>query len=265
MFEKMQTCVEHIRQNKPLVLNLTNYVTMDLMANSLLALGAAPIMSEEAEELAELIAIAHSININIGTLHGAFLKNMRLACSEAKVAGKPIVLDPVGVGATKIRHTAAKECLPYASIVRGNASEVMALQTDLSCSPLGVESTNASQEALEAGFKISKQYQCVIAISGATDFIIGLQNAVSLPFGSSLMTNVTGMGCTLSAVVAAFHAVESDAFLAAKLGTAYIGLCGEQAALKASTPGAFRTTFIDCLYAPQWGFFQDRIGAMHAT
>jgi len=258
MFERLHQCLTRIRETKPLVLNITNYVTMDFMANSLLALGAAPIMSEEEHELMELVAIASSVNINIGTLDTGFLQKARMAIKQAKNQAKPIILDPVGAGATKIRTQAALEFLPHAAIVRGNASEIMAMYS-ASNKPLGVEALHTPEQALDAGKYLNTAYRLVVAISGATDIVICQKYTKSLSFGSALMPYVTGMGCTLTAVIAAFHAVEKDPFEAAMLATAYFGLCGEQAVQTTAAPGSFRAAFIDSLYAPDLAMMQNRL------
>ena len=255
MFEKIQKCLQQIRHTKPLILNVTNYVTMDFMANSLLALGAAPVMSEDRDELEELGTLASSININIGTLTPQFLERAK---TLVMLQSKPIVLDPVGAGATKIRTKAARELLPYVRIVRGNGSEIMALSTN-DGKTLGVESTHGAHQALSAAQTLSKQHDLVVAISGATDIIVNSTQTKSLGFGSLLMQYVTGMGCTLTAVIAAFQAVEADSFQAALLGTTYFGLCGEQAALKTNAPGSFKTAFIDSLYAPDFELMREKL------
>jgi len=255
MIEKIQSCLERIRQTKPLVLNITNYVTMDFMANSLLALGVAPIMSEDVDELEELGALASTINLNIGTLNAQFLER---ASKVISLQGKPVILDPVGAGATKSRTKAALEFLPYVRIVRGNASEIMALHTNHN-KTLGIESTHASQQAINAAKALSSQHKLVVAISGETDIVVDSVHTQSLSFGSPLMQRVVGMGCTLTAVIAAFRAVEKDAFQAALLGTAYFGLCGEQAANKSKTPGSFKTAFIDSLYEPDFKGMHEKI------
>lgn len=255
MLEKIQHCLERIRQTKPLILNVTNYVTMDFMANSLLAIGAAPIMSEDPHEFEELGALASSINFNIGTLNDQFLERARKIIKSQR---KPIILDPVGAGATKSRTRAALEFLPYVRIVRGNASEIMALHINHN-KTLGVEAIHASHQAVEAAKALSAQHKLVVAISGQADIIIDEYHAQSLSFGSPLMQCVVGMGCTLTAVIAAFHAVENDSFQAALLGTAYFGLCGDQATQKSKTPGSFKTAFIDSLYEPDFDAMGEKL------
>ena len=247
---QLKQAVSAIKRNKPLILNLTNYVTMDFVANGLLALGAAPIMSVCDEELDALMAIAQGIYINIGTLDHAF--NQR--CLKAAASDKPIVLDPVGAGATNIRTTTARALSKQATIIRGNASEVMALvETDVKT--FGVESLNTTEQAENAAQALTKN-GAVVIVSGQKDFITNGSNHAICHFGSEVMPLVTGMGCLLTAVVSAFHAVITDPFDAATLAVHYFGLCGHLAEQQTSRPASFRTAFIDELYAADFDRMQ---------
>ncbi len=252
MTEKIAMALARIRTIKPVVLNLTNYVTMDLMANALLALGAAPVMSVCDEELPELLQIAASININIGTLDHAFIRRCHEAVRLAQQYQKPVILDPVGAGASFLRTKTAQELMKYADIVRGNASEIISLQGPGS-KTLGVESSASTTEAKDSAIMLSRKYGFTTVISGPIDFITDGQREAEIPFGSSMMPLVTGMGCTLTAVIAAFSTVLDDAFNSAQLATLYTGLCGQSAAKRAQHPGTFRTAFIDELYAADVG------------
>jgi hydroxyethylthiazole kinase len=135
----------------------------------------------------------------------------------------------------------------YADIIKGNASEIMTL-ADSHVRTLGVESLNTTNQAIDAANKLATTLRCIVAVSGEKDFITDGKQQASLAFGSGLMTIVTGMGCALSAVIAAFSAVITDKFKAAKLATAYFGLCGNLAELQTNKLGTFRTIFIDELY-----------------
>lgn len=247
MIERIEATLLKLRDIKPLVLNITNYVTMDFMTNSLLALGCAPIMSVCNEELKELIKIAHAVNINIGTLDHAFIERCHLACSLAEEYQKPVALDPVGAGASLIRTNTALSLLKYASIVRGNASEIMALAHE-SSKTLGVESTNTTQQAKDAAIELAKQYGSTIVVSGPSDFITDESSQEEMSYGSPLMPLITGMGCTLTVVIAAFSAIVPNPFDAAFLATLYFTLCGQLAATESAQPGSFRSAFIDALY-----------------
>jgi hydroxyethylthiazole kinase len=263
MLKNLEITLNKLKTVRPLILNLTNYVTMDFMANAQLALSAAPIMTVCDDELEELVRIAGSININIGTLDEAFIKRCRKAADIAKQYKKPIVLDPVGVGSTKIRTQTAKLLLEYANIVRGNASEIMSLIAS-NGETFGVESTNTIVQAKGAARELANRYGITVVISGPVDFITDGKLEAEVPFGSPLMPLVTGMGCTLTAVIAAFKGVSNNSFASAELATTYFGLCGQLAGNNAKHPGAFRTDFIDALHSADFDamreFYVSHIG-----
>lgn len=219
MLADIEKALQQLRATKPLVLCLTNHVTMDFMANALLSLGAAPIMTQEARELDELIQISHAINLNIGTLNNAFIERAKTAAELASQHKKPLILDPVGAGATRIRTESSRSLMSSATIIRGNASEIMALSED-NHRTLGVEATHTVSDAAHSATILAKKHQCTLVVSGAKDFITNGEREDTLQFGSSLMPLVTGMGCTLTAVIAAFNAVISNAYEAAYLATA---------------------------------------------
>jgi len=248
MINQIESALLHIRQRKPLILCLTNYVTMDLMANSLLAAGCAPIMSVDARELEELLIISQVVSINIGTLDEHFIERCHQAAALAQRHNKPLVLDPVGAGASTLRTQTARDLMPYADIIRGNASEIMAL-LDNSTQTQGVESTQSVADATSAALQLAKSLDCSVVVSGADDFICDPTRQDLLSFGSALMPMVTGMGCTLTSMIAAFRAVLPDSFEAARLATAWFGLCGQLSQRLADKPGSFRSAFIDQLYA----------------
>ncbi|MES2615178.1 MAG: hydroxyethylthiazole kinase [Bdellovibrionota bacterium] len=246
MSEKIQVAIKELKRVKPLVLNLTNYVTMDFMANALLAIGAAPIMSVCDEELEELIQICQCLHINLGTLDKDFISRCDKAIAYAKEYKKPIVLDPVGAGASLIRTKTAQKLIPSCDIIKGNASEILSLFQD-SGQTRGVESVHSTLQAKEQAKKIACEWKCTVVVSGAVDFVTDGYRESEINFGSPFMAAVTGMGCTLSAIIAAFRGVFPDSFDSAQLATTYFGLCGQEAEKKASGPGTFRTEFIDRL------------------
>lgn len=220
---------------------------MDFMANSLLALGALPLMSHTEEELLELITISHAIYLNLGTLDRSFITRCQQAIVLAKKLKKPIILDPVGAGASSLRTSTARLFMKDASIVRGNASEISALIEE-NVLTHGVESTRSTLSAIDSANQLARQLNNTIVISGKDDYITDGFRCETISYGSPLMPLVTGMGCTLTAVVAAFHAVQADAFDAAAAATTFFGFCGNQAEKMAYAPGSFRTHFIDALY-----------------
>lgn len=247
MLEKIQQDIRALRDKKPLILNLTNYVTMDFMANALLSLGAAPIMSICREEIEDLIKISDAININIGTLSNDCIALSLQAAALAKQQGKPVVLDPVGAGATRLRTQTAKKLLPYSRVVKGNASEILALSGDVQKTH-GVESRHTSDQAQDAARHLAAKINGIVVISGQTDVVTDGKEETYIPFGDVLMRYVTGMGCTLSAVIAAFCAINSHHIEACKHATSYFVLCGKLAGKKNSFPGSFRSAFIDELF-----------------
>lgn len=258
ILQKLKQAHAELRDARPLILCLTNYVTMDFMANSLLALGAAPLMTQSGEELAELLALGQAVNINIGTLDQAFCKCALLAAKLAKEQKKPVILDPVGAGASQLRTRTAKALLPYADVLRANASEILALAEKEEATK-GVESTHSVQQALYAAKNLAASLQKSVVVSGPVDFLTDGRKEEFLPFGSALMPLVTGMGCTLAAVIAAFSACASNVYQASVLATAYFGLCGQAAQRKVEGPASFRQAFIDNLYKPDWVFFEELI------
>jgi len=254
MINQIKSTLDQVKQNKPLVLCLTNYVTMDLMANGLLALGAVPLMSESREELEELITISQAVYINIGTLSHAFMERAFISAKIANILNKPVILDPVGAGASKLRTSAAMELLPLADLIRGNASEIIALNGAASATK-GVESTDPVQKAIKSAQSLAQEHNKIIVISGPEDFVTDGKQEQILTFGSHLMPLITGMGCTMTAVLSAFMACNPDHFQAALHATAYFGLCGQLTHQHAKAPASFRHAFIDNLFNPDWDFF----------
>ncbi len=247
MLEQIIKTLTEIKKVKPLVLNITNYVTMDFMANALLAMAAAPIMTVCDEELEELVKIANCININIGTLEESFIKRCYKILDLAKLYKKPLILDPVGSGASLIRTKTAKIIMEHADIVRGNASEIISLQDESSLT-FGVESIHSTAQAKDIAIELSRKYGFTVVVSGQVDFITNGKKEAEIPFGSPFMPLVTGMGCTLTAIISVFRGVLNDSFESAQLATIYFGLCGQLAEQQARYPGTFRTAFIDQLY-----------------
>lgn len=229
--------------------NITNYVVMNNTANALLAAGASPVMAHAHPEVKDMVTIAGALVVNIGTLNEYWVESMRLAAQQAQTSQKPWVLDPVGAGATAYRNQVLEELLQYKpSVIRGNASEIMALVKTTSQTK-GVDSTHQSQEALEAGLDLSASTGAVVCISGATDLIIYQNQYRSLSNGHPLMAKVTGMGCTATALIGACCAVYSKDFFTATLAAmALMGVAGEIAAEKASGPGTLQLHFLDALH-----------------
>lgn len=243
--------VDQIRQIQPLIHNITNWVVMPTTANMLLALGAAPIMAHAQEELDDIIQIAQALVINIGTLDNHWLSCIEHAQLAALKRGIPILLDPVGAGASTYRTTSALAIIERGvDIIRGNASEIMALR-DSSIKTKGVDTLHASENALSAAFALAQQYQCIVVISGKIDFIVSASSSVALDYGTPLLTKVVGMGCSLTAMIASFVTVNPDQFSACIHAIAWMGLVSEVAEKKSNGPGSFYNYLLDSLYAVQ--------------
>ena len=240
--------IEAIRRESPVVHNITNYVVMNNTANALLAIGASPVMAHAEEEVEEMVNLAQALVINIGTLSDRWIASMIKAAKQAGKKGIPFILDPVGAGATAYRTQTARELIRKASpaIIRGNASEIMALGADKS-STRGVDSADNSGAAIVAAQKMSTDYGCVVCVSGATDYIIEGDKMVTVKNGHPLMTKVTGLGCTASALCGAFAAVD-EAYRAAIKTMAVMGIAGEMAAQMSAGPGSLQMHFLDALY-----------------
>jgi len=238
-----------IRERSPLVHNITNYVVMNNTANALLAIGASPVMAHSVEEAAEMTGIASSLVINIGTLSNKWIKGMFLAGKAAKQKGIPVVLDPVGAGATAYRTDTCLALIKDFSpdIIRGNGSEIMALVNSNS-QTRGVDSMSSSGSALESAIKLAQQTGAVVVVSGSTDYITDGKNVATVKQGAEMMTRVTGMGCTASALTGAFAAVNPDLFSASVHAMTTMGITGELAAQKAEGPGTLQLHFLDILY-----------------
>jgi len=248
--ENIWAAVTMIREQAPLIHNITNYVVLNNTANALLALGASPVMAHAQEEVEDMVGIASALVINIGTLSPHWVRAMISAALVAAERNLPIVLDPVGVGATAYRTLTVRELLDTVSptIIRGNASEILALSTVREGETNGVDSTESSQNAIEAARRLNDVYRSTICISGKTDFIVGDNAVLGINNGHPLMTRVTGLGCTASALCGAFAAVNSSFTLATAQAMAVMGIAGEMAAEISPGPGSLQLHFLDILY-----------------
>ena len=245
-----------IAARPPLVHCLTNIVVAGFTANVLLAIGASPAMVENVDEAGPFAAMAGAVLVNLGTLSKERAPAMRLAAASALEHGVPWVLDPVAVGALEHRTTLAVALLEARpAVIRGNASEIQALAvaggvaTGSRIAGRGVDSLASSDDALDAAVDLATARSCVVAVSGATDYITDGIRTVAVGGGHPLMTRVTGMGCALGAVIAAAVAVEKDALAAAEGASATFAAAGEQAAAGAAGPGSFAVAFLDGLAA----------------
>lgn len=241
-----------LNQDNPVVLCLTNNVTMDFVANSVLAIGASPIMSRSTDEIDELMQIASACYINTGTLNEASIARNRVAIEAAKSQSKPIILDPVGAGATQLRTATNQQFAPQADIIKGNASEIMALCSDSLGTTKGVDSQHQVSEAEKHAQRLAASHQQVIATTGAIDFICDTQSTHYCHYGHPIMTKVTGMGCALGAVIAAFVANQPKAqYFDATVDaiTFYNGCASIVSEQYTDAPVSFKQALLDKLYS----------------
>ena len=241
--------LRRVREEAPLVHNITNFVVMNNTANALLAVGALPVMAHAVEEVAEMTALAGALVINIGTLAREWIDAMATAMATARERGIPIVFDPVGAGATTFRTQTSIDLLGRVApaVIRGNASEIMALAGS-AVRTKGVDSSAAADAAEDAALLLARRYSCAVVVSGAVDLLVDGKRTFLVRNGHPLMPKVTGLGCTATALVGAFCAVNGDPLVAARHAMTVMGICGELAAAKAAGPGSMQVHFIDALY-----------------
>jgi hydroxyethylthiazole kinase len=243
------TALGAIREKAPVVHNITNYVVMNSTANALLAIGASPVMAHAEEEMEEMVGIASALVINIGTLSPAWVRAMHRAAETARKRTIPIILDPVGAGATSYRTRTARELIKAVppEIIRGNASEIMAL-VQTGTKTKGVDSSASSDAALDIGRALHAESGAAVCISGETDYTIGRGGVIRGRNGHIMMTRVTGLGCTASALCGAFAAVTPDPAVAAAEAMAVLGIAGEIAVTRSIGPGTLQVHLLDALY-----------------
>jgi hydroxyethylthiazole kinase len=243
--------LRQIRERKPLVHNITNYVVMNYTANALLACGASPVMAHAIEEVEEMVAFAGALVLNIGTLSPPWIEAMVKAGKRANALSVPVILDPVGAGATTLRTDSAKRLIGevLVRVIRGNASEVLALSPEKPESATkGVDSVHTVDQATDAAVALARELKTTLAITGPVDLITDGERICRVMNGHEMMSHVTGTGCTATAIIGAFLAVDADPLNAATLGLAYFGLAGEKAAARTTGPGSFQIALLDALY-----------------
>lgn len=232
--------LQAVRTHAPLVHSITNLVVMNFNANALLAVGASPVMAHAHEEVRDMVAIAQALVLNIGTLEPAWISAMQVALQSAIARGLPVVLDPVGAGATPYRNAALAELIRAGApgILRGNASEIMSV-AGLAARTRGVDSAASTNDAADAAAALAGQLGAVVCVSGAEDLIVDAagRRAV-LANGHPWMTRVTGVGCSASALVGAFAAVQPDPWRATVAAMAVLGVVGELAVERVQAAGA---------------------------
>jgi hydroxyethylthiazole kinase len=239
-----------IRERKPLVHHITNMVVMNDTANITLGIGALPVMAHAINEVEEMVGLASALVLNIGTLTDEQIEAMYRAGTRANERGIPIVLDPVGAGATQLRTQSALRLLRDLRIaaLRGNASEIGAL-VGVAGETRGVESISLSGSREDVARQAARTFNCAVAITGARDVIADGERLAYVDNGHPLLASITGSGCMSTSLVGAFLAVEPDAWRASTAALVAMGLAGERAAPKSGGPGTFRSHLLDAVAA----------------
>jgi hydroxyethylthiazole kinase len=247
--EKTAELLGRIRKQKPLIHHITNFVVMNSTANVTLAIGASPIMSHAHEEMEDIQSFASALNLNIGTLTDYWIESMIKAGKAAEKNETPIILDPVGSGATSLRTDAAKKIIDSVpvKVIRGNASEVMSLSGD-DFKIKGVDSLESVDAARDGARRVALKLGKVLAITGKIDFVTDGERNFEIHNGHEMFGNVTGTGCAATTAISCFNAVEEDAVVATAAALGYFGLAGEIAAKNSTGPGSFQAALYDALF-----------------
>lgn len=241
--------LERIHKEKPLIHNITNMVAMNDTANIILAIGALPIMSHAQEEVGEMVKAAGALVLNIGTLTPEQIESMIIAGKEANNFKIPIILDPVGAGATNLRTESALRLQEKVkiNIVRGNFAEISIL-AGLKGNIKGVESVGSEKNSVEIAFSLARKCNQVAIITGKRDIVTDGKIVVEINNGSPMLRTITATGCMATSLIASFAAVCDDYVLASTGALVCFGLAGERAALKAEGPGTFKLNLFDEIY-----------------
>ncbi len=239
-----------IRERKPLVHNITNYVVMNETANAILALGALPVMAHAREEVAEMVGLAGALVLNIGTLSEPWIDAMLVAGKAANAGSVPVVLDPVGVGATAYRTETARRLLDEidVAVLRGNAGEVATL-VGVEAEVRGVESVGVGGDSAELAREAARALGVVASVTGQVDHVSDGERSAAVANGHALLGSITGTGCMSTAMTGCFLAAKDDPFEAAAEALVAFGVAGEDAAVGAKGPGSFHVGLYDALAA----------------
>lgn len=257
----LSSMLDGVRKKMPLIHCITNYVTVNDCANILLACGGSPIMADDACEVAEITALCAGLDINIGTLNERTIPSMLLAGKQANRSGRPVLLDPVGAGASQLRTDTARKLLEEVdfAVVRGNISEIKTLAQGVGATQ-GVDAAESDAvgedtmaDAVVMARDFSRRIGAVVVITGAIDLVSDAATTYLIRNGHPMMARITGSGCMLSAMMTAFLAANPDRFLeAAAAAVCAMGLCGELAVERTLSLGegnaSLRTHLIDAVY-----------------
>lgn len=252
ILQKISDSLLELKNKKPLVHHITNYVTVNDCANITLAIGASPVMADDIGEVEEMVSFASSLVLNIGTLNSRSIESMVAVGKKAKAKGIPIVFDPVGVGATALRTATAKRIIQEVgpSVIRGNMSEIKII-AGLDANIKGVDSVADERDGETVAIQLSQKLGCVITITGKQDIVAHGERVCRIDNGHSIMSQVTGTGCMATSLTACYCGATDDWFIAAAAGIMTMGLAGElaQQSLQAGEGiGTFRVRLFDAVW-----------------
>ena len=252
--DRLNGILEKLRAKRPLVHNITNFVVMNTTANAILALGASPIMAHSPEELEELVSMADSIVINIGTLDSNFIYSMLRALEYAGNLGKPVILDPVGAGATRLRTNVSIMLLETGgvSVVRGNYGEIAALIGEMGKTKGVDRAEYSSWRAVDVVRRVAEKFNIIASVTGPVDYVSNGRDVYAVevhspPLLDEVIHRVTGLGCIVSAIIGSYLAVE-EPLLATIAGLATFRVTALKAVEEAPYPGSFHAKIYDWLY-----------------
>ncbi len=239
-----------LRERKPLIHQITNYVVMNETANATLALGALPVMAHAPEEVGEMVGHAGALVLNIGTLSAHWVESMLAAGRAANERGVPVVLDPVGAGATRFRTETAKRILDEVdvAVLRGNAGEIASL-VGVAAEMRGVESIGAGAEPAVIAGEAARTLGVVASVTGVVDHVSDGERGAAISNGDAMLARITGTGCMSTAITGCFLAAAATPFEAAVDALVAFGVAGEDAARDAKGPGSFHANLYDALAA----------------
>lgn len=247
------SALKNIKEKKPLIEQLTNYVTINDCANVTLAIGASPVMGEAIDEVEEMVAISNAVTLNFGIINRLSFEAMKKAMKKANNVGVGVVIDPVGVGATKFRNETIAEILEIgkATVIKGNASEIMSLAGQ-NVKTKGVDSSEKSTNAVESAILLAKNNNCVVGVTGEIDIITDGKKVVEIYNQSELLGYITGTGCMITSLVASYlGANNDDPFISTISGILTMSLAGEMAANTEAAKkgiGSYRVQLMDNIY-----------------
>ena len=238
-----------VRAKKPLVHHITNYVTVNDCANATICCGASPVMAHAIDEVADMVSMAGALVLNIGTLDPPQVESMLRAGAVANRLHIPIILDPVGAGATRLRTGSAERLLHdlEIAVIKGNAAEIAVL-AGVEGNIRGVDSLGVNGEPRDIAAALARDLGITVAISGSTDIVTDGERTLLVDNGHPLMSRISGTGCMASSIVGAFSAVSEDRVAATTAALAVFGLAGEKASRRSQAPASFKVALLDELY-----------------